>query len=517
MPSYVGRVDGKWIFGTEAINLGVNVHSIKPKLVEDLELPELPGFRASDAALALLTEVVQRTIKYLHAQRLLPTTVDTLTVATQLGATPRFRLDARVRLRDIARQAGIDVRLSELVEEPVAAAFELIYGGTIDDGRLMVVDVGGGTVDIAVIRSDLGSSLFEVFGTRGADIAGDRFTEVLVERLAAEVALRTVDAKPLTARSSSLLWLRAEQAKRTLDGESRAVVGLGGIGGLEAGELVIERDWYQQACRPLQKKLEREIREAYLLARLVLDRGGPDDPAPGTLNFHQSKAGVLTRLTDESVSMSSDASKHLDAVVAVGGGSLSPLVRDVLKQHFEGQLKESSIDPIGAIALGLARGQRLTVSNLRYPNWGISATFDEAEGASEVPFYEPFAPTMARSARSSWYATAEYSYERDVPPNSKTVTLVFHPIDERAAVPWPPIALPPGIKRLRLDLDLFGRVNLVAIGSTPKAQTPLLIGRAELKAPWMPEEGTQVGPWIPAPKDPDWFKEIPMWDWTAVG
>ena len=42
--------------------------------------------------------------------------------------------------------------LATLVEEPVAAAYEVMLSGMVSDGRVLVVDMGGGTLDAAVIR-----------------------------------------------------------------------------------------------------------------------------------------------------------------------------------------------------------------------------------------------------------------------------------------------------------------------------------------------------------------------------
>ena len=84
---------------------------------------------------------------------------------------------ARTRLEQAARLAGLrDVRF---VEEPVAAAL----AANVPAGLTLVFDFGGGTLDLCVTRRDKGE--FRVLGTAGVDVAGDRFTQLLIDRLVA--------------------------------------------------------------------------------------------------------------------------------------------------------------------------------------------------------------------------------------------------------------------------------------------------------------------------------------------
>ena len=84
---------------------------------------------------------------------------------------------ARTRLEQAARLAGLrDVRF---VEEPVAAA----RAADVPAGLALVFDFGGGTLDLCVTRRDKGD--IRVLGTAGVDVAGDRFTQMLIDRLVA--------------------------------------------------------------------------------------------------------------------------------------------------------------------------------------------------------------------------------------------------------------------------------------------------------------------------------------------
>ena len=65
------------------------------------------------------------------------------------------------------------------MEEPVAAA----RAADVPAGLALVFDFGGGTLDLCVTRRDRGE--IDVLGTAGVDVAGDRFTQLLIDQLVA--------------------------------------------------------------------------------------------------------------------------------------------------------------------------------------------------------------------------------------------------------------------------------------------------------------------------------------------
>lgn len=84
---------------------------------------------------------------------------------------------ARTRLEQAAGLAGLrDVRF---VEEPVAAAL----AADVPAGLTLVFDFGGGTLDLCVTRRY--REQMEILGTAGVDVAGDRFTQLLIDQVIA--------------------------------------------------------------------------------------------------------------------------------------------------------------------------------------------------------------------------------------------------------------------------------------------------------------------------------------------
>jgi len=78
---------------------------------------------------------------------------------------------------DAGRQAG--ARAVYLIEEPIAAAMGAGIDITKPDGR-MIVDIGGGTTDVAII------SLSNIVESDSVKIAGDAFDEAIIKYIEAK-------------------------------------------------------------------------------------------------------------------------------------------------------------------------------------------------------------------------------------------------------------------------------------------------------------------------------------------
>lgn len=96
------------------------------------------------------------------------------------------------REREAVRSAGLSAGLSavEIINEPTAAAIAYGYGaGTYGRQRIMVFDLGGGTLDISVM--DIAGDEFTAVTSDGDPCLGGRdfdrvLTSVMLERMATE-------------------------------------------------------------------------------------------------------------------------------------------------------------------------------------------------------------------------------------------------------------------------------------------------------------------------------------------
>ena len=124
----------------------------------------------------------------------------------------------RRRLLDIAATAGLPVAESGLIEEPVAAGLAWLTHrylglGERPAGRLLVFDMGGGTVDVAVMTVAAGPRpRVRVLAAAGAAVAGDALDAAVARDLAAEMARNRVDIA--WHPQPELAWALLERAAR---------------------------------------------------------------------------------------------------------------------------------------------------------------------------------------------------------------------------------------------------------------------------------------------------------------
>ncbi len=109
-------------------------------------------------------------------------------VLRRAGGRPRIMMCVPSGVTDVEQRAVIDAarevgaRDIYVIEEPVAAALGAGYDISRAHGT-MVIDIGGGTTDIAVM------SLGGVVASRSMKIAGDEFTEEIVRYMRREMNL----------------------------------------------------------------------------------------------------------------------------------------------------------------------------------------------------------------------------------------------------------------------------------------------------------------------------------------
>lgn len=486
IPSYIALGPDGLLFGAAARNAGVNAHSIKLKLRENAPIPELDGMLPHRAAYELISETVRRTLEALKREGRLPPTAERLEVATNVGCTPRFDLTDRTGLRAICRGAGLEVGLAELVEEPVAGAFEVAYAGLGQNGATMIVDIGGGTLDVAIMEMSRHGGRFVIHATGGDELGGDKFTQVIVDELLRRIGARSSDGRiGLDRQGMSAIWNRAEAAKIALSSQADVRVALPVEG---APEVVLTRDWYTTACQGLLARIVSFVTTIYRQSRLTLGRGGPGDRFPGSTVLSYDEQGFLGPRV-ERLTLADDAAAIIRNVVLLGGASRMPLIRERFEQLLGDRMMDPAIvgtDPVHAIVLGLARHQRIDRLDIRYPNWGVNAHVTKRDGSRvKCALYEPWAPAFRIDGKRG---TSAYRYCVVVPDGGAggTIELGFQPVTQSSGERWPPVTIPAAATELTFSVDLFGRVQLTAGGVDlyPGRQAPFAL---KPPAPWLPK------------------------------
>ncbi len=304
-----------------------------------------------------------------------------------------------------ARLAGFEEH--PLLQEPIAAA--IAYGarphGTRDQ-RWLVFDLGGGTLDVAVVSTREGR--LHVLEHRGDNhLGGKDIDRLVVERiflpfLSENFALpRAADDAPAHRRLFRKLAFVAEYAKIELTSTEETVVSFLDLGEDDEG-VAIEAELTLKRA-----ELEREV--APLVARCL-------------------------RLTDEALAGARVAGKDLDRVLLVGGPTQMPYVRAALNEHL-GVAVDASLDPMTVVARGaciyastverggVAGGERAASSSTSKNTLRVRLAFEPVSAAPQTLVAGKFGGRGAAEARevkidadngfwtSGWHAVKEELFE----------------------------------------------------------------------------------------------------------
>lgn len=212
-----------------------------------------------------------------------------------------------------------------LLQEPIAAAIAYGARAGVRDQRWLVFDLGGGTLDVAVVSTRDGRlNVLEHRGDNhlgGKDIDRAVVQNIFLPFLYEQFSLPRAAHEPAAHnRLLRKLTFIAEYAKVELTSADETIVSLLDLGEDADGKLI-------EAELPLTRaRLEREVEP--LLARCL-------------------------RLTREALEGARVAGAQLDRVLLVGGPTQMPLVRDALTSHLGAKI-DASLDPMTVVAGGAA-------------------------------------------------------------------------------------------------------------------------------------------------------------------
>jgi len=222
-----------------------------------------------------------------------------------------------------ARLAGFQE--SPLLQEPIAAAIAYGVSPEAKDQRWMVFDLGGGTLDIAVVSTRDGR--LSVLEHRGNNLLGGKDVDrMIVDQLFLPAIAETFalpdpgEEREAYEQLRRRLTLKAEETKIDLSTSQQVTVGLFDVGDDRDGrpiemELSVSRPQLERVMEPLIEKCCLLAQEALTGARI----SGAD----------------------------------LDRILLVGGPTQTPLLRAALGTRL-GANVDHSLDPMTVVARGAA-------------------------------------------------------------------------------------------------------------------------------------------------------------------
>ena len=312
LPSFVGIDDqGDILVGDSARNQYLvyperTVKSIKRLMGQDIQV----NLAGQAYAPQEISAIILKRLKAIAEQYL------DRSVTKAVITVPAYFSDAqRQATREAGEIAGLEV--VRMINEPTAAA--LAYGGSqIDQKRMLVYDLGGGTFDVSVVNIQDG--VVEVLSSHGDNhLGGDDFDQQIIEHILDHLLeTQGVDVRQ-HSKALARITRAAEQAKLVLSDEPYA-----------------------------------KIEEEYLLEHegtaihLSLELSRID---------YEEMIGDYINATIDAVHIAMKGAKmtpaDIDEIVLVGGSTRTPCIRDRLYNEF-GFEPHSEVDPDLCVAMGAA-------------------------------------------------------------------------------------------------------------------------------------------------------------------
>jgi molecular chaperone DnaK (HSP70) len=304
-----------------------------------------------------------------------------LEVPVRLGCPAMWDGDQRRRLLAIARTAGLPVAEAALVDEPVAAgvawlAYRFLAHGERPTGRLLVFDMGGGTLDVAVLAVVGGPRPeIAVQSCVGVSMAGDALDVAIANDLAREMAQHQVDIGDHPR--PELAWALLERAAR----ETKVR-----LTHADEHPVVLPR----QLDYPHVMRYRRERLEAAFQAQM----DGAENLVVSALRAARLAEERATAAQLRALSKT-DLASGIDFVLLVGGMSRVPYVSRRLSAMFAGAniVDDAGVPPEEAVVAGLADPAGYERITLHRP--GFDFVLDTSFGRAGVyeaytPLYEPW-------------------------------------------------------------------------------------------------------------------------------
>src|SRR6266542_1109870 len=231
-------------------------------------------------------------------------------------SVPAYYSDAqRLAVREAGKLAGFDVK--RIVNEPTAAALAYGFSRGLDQ-KVLVYDLGGGTIDVSVLQ--LSRNVFEVLATGGDTfLGGVDFDNRIIEYVLEDFWR----GHKIDLAQSPIAMQRVKK------GVEAAKIDLSLIPNVAIDLPYIE----EKKGRPLDVRMQLSRQQLNDLTQDLVDR--------------------TFAICDQVLAEGNIRPDEIDEIILVGGQSRMPLVQQKMQEHF-GRPPRKGVHPDECVALGAA-------------------------------------------------------------------------------------------------------------------------------------------------------------------
>jgi len=312
-PSYVAFTkDGQLLVGEPARRQAVSnpegtIAAIKRKMGTDYKVAVSGKEYTPQQISAFILQKIKRDAEaYLG---------DTVTKAV-ITVPAYFNDNQRTATKDAGAIAGLEV--VRIINEPTAAALAYGLDKTGKAQKIMVFDLGGGTLDVTIM--DFSEGVFEVVSTSGdTQLGGTDMDETLIQHVAG--TFRKESGIDLTADKMAMWRVReaCEKAKIELSTTMQTEINLPFISADASGpkhlSMNLSRATLEELIRPIVERCRGPMTNALNDAKLTSDK--------------------------------------VDSVILVGGPTRMPMVQKFV-EGMVGSKIQRGVDPMECVAMGAA-------------------------------------------------------------------------------------------------------------------------------------------------------------------
>ncbi|MGC8515615.1 MAG: molecular chaperone DnaK [Thermoplasmata archaeon] len=312
-PSYVAFTkSGELIVGEPArrqalLNPEGTVYAAKRKMGSDFKFKVFgKEYTPQQISAYILQKIKRDTEQYLGE----PVSEAVITVPAY------FNDNQRQATKDAGAIAGLDVK--RIINEPTAAALAYGIDKSNESQKILVFDLGGGTLDVTVM--EFGEGVFEVLSTSGdTQLGGTDMDEAIINFLSADFKKK----EGIDIKSDKNAYIRlkdaAEKAKIELSSTLSTEINLPYITATNTGpkhlQYTLTRSEFDKLISPIVERALKPLETALEGAKLKKD--------------------------------------DLSKILLVGGPTRIPYVRKFVEDFF-GKKVEGGVDPMECVAIGAA-------------------------------------------------------------------------------------------------------------------------------------------------------------------